>query len=290
MSDDRVPPGVPSPQTSDQLEDDASQPAGSGFLIEDAPPPPDGEQLFRQAVEPQTPPPPPSMAPIMSSYSPEQTLHRPDPAGNAIMLRVIGIIAVLIAPFLAVSAVSRGGLVVAAALFLGGLFFIFYLGSVERLRRDQVVDRWDILLDGAQGRRAQVTSGMLDRVDAHDVPAIEYETRDLATSFIRAETREFVVVTHDGNRRLTGYRMHVNVRDYGTCLQASWYLSYHRGFFEKMLPNPIVTLDLFDEQDLRAYVGVVHRAFLDAIVDLMVELGQDTSKLERSSKGFLGIS
>ena len=64
----------------------------------------------------------------------------------------------------------------------------------------------------------------------------------------------------------------------------------HRGFFEKMLPNPIVTLDLFDEQDLRAYVGVVHHAFLDAIVDLMVELGQDASKLERSSKGFLGIS
>jgi hypothetical protein len=34
----------------------------------------------------------------------------------------------------------------------------------------------------------------------------------------------------------------------------------------------------------------VHHCFLDAVVDLMVALGQDASKLDRSSKGFLGIS
>lgn len=292
MTDDRVPAGVPSSETSDELEDDGVQPDGSGFLIEDAPPsPPDGEQLFWQAVEPAPPPAPGTPEPATpSGYGTEQTLHRPDPAGNAIMFRIFGIIAVLIAPFIAVDADSRGGLIAGAVLFLGGLFLIFYLGSVERLRRDQVVDRWDILIDGGQGRRDEIMAVTTTRIDSQGLPQIQHETRELATSYLRAETRPFLVVSHADNRRLRGYRMHVNVRDYGTTLQANWYLSYHRGFFEKMLPNPIVTLDLFDEQDLRAYVGVVHHCFLAAVVDLMVGLGQDTSKLERSSKGFLGIS
>ena len=292
MTDDRVPAGVPSPPSSDELEEDGVQLGGSGFLIEDEPQQsPDGEQLFWQAVEPAPPPAPWTPEPTPpSGYGTEQTLNRPDPAGNAIMFRIFGIIAVLLAPFIAVDADSRGGLITGVVLFLGGLFLIFYLGSVERLRRDQVVDRWDILIDGGQGRREQIMDGTTTRIDSQSLPQIQHETRELATSYLRAETRPFLIVTHADNRRLKGYRMHVNVRDYGTTLQANWYLSYHRGFFEKMLPNPIVTLDLFDEQDLRAYVGVVHHCFLDAVVDLMVGLGQDSSKLERSSKGFLGIS
>ena len=76
--------------------------------------------------------------------------------------------------------------------------------------------------------------------------------------------------------------MHVSVRDYGTALQASWYLSYHRGFFEKLIPDPLVKLDLFDEQDLRAYAddrpprlpGRRHRTD--------VSVGKDASTLERA--------
>jgi hypothetical protein len=233
MTDDRVPTGVPSPQTSDDLEDNGVGPDGGGFLIEDAPqPPPDGEQLFWQAVEPEPPPAPWTPQPATpSGYSAEQTLYRPDPAGNAIMFRVFGLILVLLAPFIAADASSRGGLITAAVLFLVGLFLIFYLGSVERLRRDQVVDRWDILIDGGQGRRAEVLAGAVARIDSQGLPEIQHETRELATSYLRAETRPFLVVTHADNRRLKGYRMHVNVRDYGATLQANWYLSYHRGFF-----------------------------------------------------------
>jgi hypothetical protein len=132
--------------------------------------------------------------------------------------------------------------------------------------------------------------GTIARIDGQQLPQIQHETRDLAASLLRASTRPFLVVTHRGNRRLAPYRMHVSVRDYGTALQASWYLSYHRSFFEKLIPDPLVKLDLFDEQDLRAYATTVHHAFLDAVVDLLVSLGKDASTLKRDSRGFLGIS
>ena len=49
-------------------------------------------------------------------------------------------------------------------------------------------------------------------------------------------------------------------------------------------------LDLFDTQDLRTYVTNAHHCLLDSVDKLMVSLNQDPSKLERKSRGFLGIS
>jgi hypothetical protein len=49
-------------------------------------------------------------------------------------------------------------------------------------------------------------------------------------------------------------------------------------------------LDLFDEQDLRAYVTNAHHCLLEAVNKLMLDLNQDPSKIDRKSRGFLGIS
>ena len=56
------------------------------------------------------------------------------------------------------------------------------------------------------------------------------------------------------------------------------------------IPNPLIELDLFDQQDLRVYVTNAHRCFMKAVEQLMRGMNQDTSTLERKSKGFLGIS
>ncbi|MCD6473249.1 hypothetical protein J7K55_09160 [Candidatus Aerophobetes bacterium] len=48
-------------------------------------------------------------------------------------------------------------------------------------------------------------------------------------------------------------------------------------------------IDIFDQQDLRAYVTVTHHCLLKAVENLMKELGQDSSKIERKSKGFLEV-
>lgn len=174
-----------------------------------------------------------------------------------------------------------------------GVLLVFYISSPERLRREQVIDRWDTLISGGHGHADPIVTSTVWRIDQQQLPRVHYEQCDVSPgilSSLAGKTRPFLVISQSANRRLQPYRMYVNVRDYGDNLQASWYLAYHRSFFERFKPNPLVQLDLFDEQDLRAYVSAVHHCFTDAVVELVTSLGQDTSRVDRSSKGFLGIS
>lgn len=52
----------------------------------------------------------------------------------------------------------------------------------------------------------------------------------------------------------------------------------------------LMELDLFDTQDLTAYVTNAHHCLLEAVERVMSELGQDPSGIERKSRGFLGVS
>ncbi|MCX5991190.1 MAG: hypothetical protein NTZ04_02495 [Chloroflexi bacterium] len=49
-------------------------------------------------------------------------------------------------------------------------------------------------------------------------------------------------------------------------------------------------LNLLDQQDLRAYIINAHHCLLKAVDKLMLDLHQEPSKIERRSRGFLGIS
>jgi hypothetical protein len=60
--------------------------------------------------------------------------------------------------------------------------------------------------------------------------------------------------------------------------------------FVKAASEALRELDLFDQQDLRAYATIVHRSVLKSVDKLMLDLKQDPSKMERRSRGFLGIS
>ena len=79
----------------------------------------------------------------------------------------------------------------------------------------------------------------------------------------------------------------------------SWFLTVEPGFFKsfytavaKDTPGmPLFFgLDLFDQQDLRAYVTAVHRlAVRRAVQSIADQLGQDTSQFDWKSKGFLQV-
>ena len=49
-------------------------------------------------------------------------------------------------------------------------------------------------------------------------------------------------------------------------------------------------LDVFNLMDLRAFALLCHLSAINAVENLMISLGQDTSKLNRRTKGFLGIA
>lgn len=188
------------------------------------------------------------------------------------------------------------------------------------LSKEEIVDDWSTLINGANGKAEEVFSAVKDLIAKTKVPNVAVEQKEMSPGVIRGmfgTKRDFLVVTETGNRRLKPYQMYINARDYGTNLAVDWYLMYRSGWVVRMiavmsaipglgllvLPFAAIAamgqrakerrggldLDLFDAQDLRTYVTNAHHCLLDSVDKLMVSLNQDPSKLERKSRGFLGI-
>ncbi len=182
-----------------------------------------------------------------------------------------------------------------------------------------MVDQWDVLIGGGQGKADSIFDSTQKLVDATKAPDIKMERQDVAPGALRGflgGKRSFLLIYNDTSYHLKLYQMYINARDYGNNLQVSWYLVYQLSFWGKavvillfipfinffILPfyliirliragsSGLLDLDLFDEQDLRAYVTNAHHCLLEAVEKLIVELHQDPSKIERKSRGFLCIS
>ena len=189
------------------------------------------------------------------------------------------------------------------------------------VRKEEVIDSWGILIEGAQGRAEEIfekTQAFLERTK---VPDVRLERKKVAPGIIRGilgTRRDFLILRQQGNPRLRPYQMFINARDYGRNLDISWYLLETPSLGERIISYLLIVpffnlfvlpfalargfgslirerrgtldLDLFDEQDLRAYVTNAHHCLLEAVEKLMIDLNQDPSKIERKSRGFLGIS
>ncbi|MFH2069129.1 MAG: hypothetical protein ABII89_06695 [Candidatus Omnitrophota bacterium] len=185
------------------------------------------------------------------------------------------------------------------------------------LKKEQIVDEWSLLIRGAQGKAGYIFGNTGNLIDQTGVPDVNVEKSKLALSGsifgkLFGAKRDCLTITNTENPKLRPYQMFISARDYGNNLDISWYLTYRLSFWQKLtaffasLPllgllfisektsNPriewVPNLNLFDEQDLRVYVTNAHHCLLDAVDKLMLELNQDPSKIDRKSRGFLGIS
>lgn len=185
----------------------------------------------------------------------------------------------------------------------------------RRLGKAQTVDRWDMLISGAKGQGDGVLQRTEQLVVETEAPDIGMKTQKVSPGLLQGvlgTKRTFLVASVTTNARLKPYRMYISARDYGIQLQVSWYVAFQPGFLLKLLnfllcvpvigllvlpiksltakPGSLLGLDIFDEQDLRACVTNAHHCLLEAVEKLMVDLHQDPSKIDRKSRGFLGIS
>lgn len=170
------------------------------------------------------------------------------------------------------------------------------------LRKDQVEDSWCTLIENAQGKAEGVFHSAEAFIKENNVEPLCMTNESISPGFVSSmfgKAREFLVVVYSGSFRLKPYQIFVNVRDFGNNLDVSWYLTYRPSIwqalaslipFVKAASEALRELDLFDQQDLRAYATVVHHAVLKSVDKLMLDLKQDPSKIERKSRGFLGIS
>jgi len=182
----------------------------------------------------------------------------------------------------------------------GGLYLGLKPGGI--LRKDQVFDTWSILVEKGQGRAGEIFQDTEIFMKESKAPSIKMERKEIAPGIVRGflgTKRDFLVVTDQENFRLKPYQIFVNARDYGDNLDISWNLTFRPTLWQAILslfpfvsviPRVLSDLDLFDQMDLRAYATNAHHCLLKAIEKLMVSLHQDPSKIDRKSKGFLGIS
>jgi len=184
-------------------------------------------------------------------------------------------------------------------IFLGmGIVVIFIFISSKDA---EILERWSSLIGGAQGNADKLMFATRELVEATKAPSLEMLEEAVGPSLSKTafgETRKFLIVINKIGLKFRSYKIFVNANDYGNNLFVSWYLTYKPDWWQAvMLLMPgakqvlnLAEMNLFDQQDLTAYVTNVHHCFLAAVDKLLLELHQDPTKLDRRSRGFLGIS
>jgi len=194
------------------------------------------------------------------------------------------------------------------SLFIARKSFVLFLVLVVLLaiiavvvRKAKILEDWSVFITSAQGRGDKVISTAKDSINARKVSTIEMKEEKVGPRLTPAafgETREFLKITDRRSLKLGSFKTYVNAIDYGDSLFVSWYLTYMPDIWQtiaSLVPGTrkiigLDDLDLFNRQDLTAYVTCVHKCVQNAVDKLMLEMGQDPSKVDRRSRGFLGIS
>jgi len=167
----------------------------------------------------------------------------------------------------------------------------------KTLKDEKIMDNWGTVIHGAQGKSDYIFETTRKFLSESQAPGVQWDMGEVTPSFFKGlfgRKRDYLMVT---NEALKDHRMYIGARDYGIHLDVQWYLTTEPGFLKSLSSKVIAgsdkalsfALDIFAQQDLRAYVTVVHHCLLDAVEALMDELGQDASKIDRKSKGFLEV-
>lgn len=167
------------------------------------------------------------------------------------------------------------------------------------LNDEKILDQWGVVIESGAGRDTAVLQTIQGWLKASELPGVAWQIVDAQTSMFKGlfgNKRSYLMVTSEA---VKDYRMYVGARDYGRHLDISWFLTVEPGFFKgafsAMLANGnyqalSFSLDVFKNQDLRAYVTSVHRFCVrKAVEQVTTELHQDTSGFDWKSKGFLQV-
>ena len=200
-----------------------------------------------------------------------------------------------------------GGLLPGFHIFksIGILMILAGLAIAARLatlKKEEVIDNWSILIENGNGRAEDIFRDTNSFILETKAPAIAIKREEISPSMLKGvlgRKRDFLTVIDKRNIRLKPYKIFINARDYGKNLDVSWYLTFKPELWKRILalfpfvsivPKKLSDLDIFDQQDLRAYATNAHHCVIKAVEKLMLSLGQDPAKIDRRSRGFLGIS
>lgn len=200
---------------------------------------------------------------------------------------------------------------------IGGIGYTIYrnMHSTKKLKQEKIVQQWTMLIEGANGFGGKIindTVKVIEKVGAPNIHVSKQERKPDNHGWIK-ESREFLVAEH---RLFDNYDMYIGARDYGKQLFVSWYLVEEPiDFWRRFRRNPIMAvltlpflflaralsrtqggsgnlfsaLNLFDTEELTAYVSTVHHALTESVENLMKDQKLDFTKVEKRTQGFLNI-
>ncbi len=172
------------------------------------------------------------------------------------------------------------------------------------LKNQNITERWFASIGGANGQSEKVLRAFMSRVGATGIPNITAEKKSISTGLGEAvksmfrggggsQVREMIEIK---NTNLAGWIIYAGARDYGGQLLVSWYLVVD----EKELPRlaraiggaitNMMELDIFQTEELSAFVTLVHESLKSAVSESMKELNLDFTKVDTHTHGFLNIS
>jgi len=182
--------------------------------------------------------------------------------------------------------------------------------GTKKIKKEKIVQQWTMLVEGGNGFGEKVLADTIKNIEKAAAPNIHvsHQERKRTAGFIR-ETRQFLIAEH---KMFDTYDMYISARDYGNQLFIAWYvLAEPIGFWRRFKREPIRTLftypfvllakilgrgtklysllNLFDTEELTAYITTVHHALTDAVKTMMEENKIDYTKVERRTQGFLNI-
>jgi len=201
---------------------------------------------------------------------------------SRVLIRVLLILGFILLLFgIAFDAAST--IVIGILMLVGG----FALANSNVLRKEEVVESWSTLIENGQGKANNIFQETKRFIEESKAPSIKMEKTQVSPGIVRGmlgTRRDFLIVTDEENYRLRPYRILLNARDYVNKFDISRYLTYRPTFwqtffslipFVSLLPKGLLSLDLFDQHDLRAYATNAHHCLLKAVEKLMMSLNQD---------------
>jgi hypothetical protein len=163
------------------------------------------------------------------------------------------------------------------------------------LKDGKILDKWSTMIFWCQGEEEGFLRAVEANLAAWQAPGVFWKRETVSPGWLKGlmgKRRDFLLVSHE---RFDDYTFFVSARDYGTSLDISWYLAAsQKNALAKLAVSyvpgsALFNLDVFDQQDLTAYVTVGHRAVRMAVEDLLQKKHLDMA-IDWKSKGMLAVS
>lgn len=165
------------------------------------------------------------------------------------------------------------------------------------LKEAKILEQWAVVLERCQGEEEALLRSIEDNLKSFETPGMTWSRETVSPGWLKGlfgKKRDFLIVTHE---RFDDYTFYVYARDYGTLLDVSWFLAGStKNPIVKAVENAagyipgsaIFRLDVFDQQDLRAYAMVGKLAVQKAVEELRARKKLE-AEIDWKSKGVLGL-